>query len=431
MMRFIKVLLLILPLSVNAQEVLTLDRAIELALDNNYGIKIARSNQEIADNNYTLGNAGFLPQVTLNINQNNTLVNGDQTRGTNPTEEVNNKTNRSLLAGGNLNWTLFDGTRMFVNYDLLESQNLQSLSALEFSIETVIYNVSTNFFLASLEKERLTLLKSNLGLSDDRLKIAKDKYELGKGSKLEFLQAQVDYNTDQSNILNQEQLLAIQKLELLRQIGIRDSSDFSLSYILELNTDITLDYLLNSITNNKDLDVFERAKEIAELQEQVSRSDRLPTLSVFAGYNYSDRQNAVGFSFESTTTDLSYGFNANFTLFNGFNIDRIIQNNKINKDIADYAYQQRLLDIETSIKQQYLSYLNSIELLKLEEQNVLVAKENNDIAKERYDIGLSNPVEYRESQVNLIAAESRKQNAQFAAKIAEIELKYLAGISIR
>ncbi|MEM8568508.1 MAG: TolC family protein, partial [Bacteroidota bacterium] len=390
-----------------------------------------RSNQKIAENNSTLGNAGFLPVVTLDANQNNSQVNGEQIVG-GDVRDIDNQENSSTSIGANLNWTLFDGTRMFVNRDLLETQNLQSKSALEFSIETVIYNVSTNFFLASLEKERLKLLSSNLELSEERLKIAKDKYELGKGSKLEYLQAQVDYNTDQSNILNQEQILNAQKLELLRQIGIRENISFEIQYSLEIDESVTLDDLLNNIEiGNKEVDVFKRATEIAALQEKASKSDRMPNLSVFAGYNYSETQRAVGFSFESNTTDLSYGFNASFTLFNGFNINRIIQNNRINKEIADYSYEQRLLDIETDLKQQYLSYLNSLELRKLEQQNVLVAKENNDIAKERYEIGLSNAVEYRESQTNLIAAELREQNAQFAAKIAEIELKYLAGLSLK
>lgn len=413
------------------QEVMTLEGAIDLALEYNYGIKIARSNQEIAENNNSLGNAGFLPILTLDANQNNSQVNGEQVseRGT---LEFDNEVNRSLTFGSNLNWTLFDGTRMFANRDLLESQNLQSRSALEFAIETVIYNVSTNFYLASLENERLKLLNSNLNLSEERLKIAKDKYELGKGSKLEYLQAQVDYNTDQTNIINQDQILDFQKLELLRQIGVRDTVSFQTKYDLVFDSELVLDDLLNNIEiTNKEIDVFRRATEIAALQERASSSDRLPTVSVFAGYNYNDRLNAVGFSFESTTTALSYGFNATITLFNGFNINRIIQNNRINKEIAAYSYEQRLLDIETDLKQQFLGYLNSLELIKLEEQNVLVAKENNDIAKERYEIGLSNAVEYRESQTNLIAAELRQQNAQFAAKLAEIELKYLAGLSLK
>ncbi|MEM9857675.1 MAG: TolC family protein [Bacteroidota bacterium] len=413
------------------QEVMTLEGAIDLALEYNYGIKIARSNQEIAENNNSLGNAGFLPILTLDANQNNSQVNGEQVseRGT---LEFDNEVNRSLTFGSNLNWTLFDGTRMFANRDLLESQNLQSRSPLEFAIETVIYNVSTNFYLASLENERLKLLNSNLNLSEERLKIAKDKYELGKGSKLEYLQAQVDYNTDQTNIINQDQILDFQKLELLRQIGVRDTVSFQTKYDLVFDSELVLDDLLNNIEiTNKEIDVFRRATEIAALQERASSSDRLPTVSVFAGYNYNDRLNAVGFSFESTTTALSYGFNATITLFNGFNINRIIQNNRINKEIAAYSYEQRLLDIETDLKQQFLGYLNSLELIKLEEQNVLVAKENNDIAKERYEIGLSNAVEYRESQTNLIAAELRQQNAQFAAKLAEIELKYLAGLSLK
>ncbi|MEM1406873.1 MAG: TolC family protein, partial [Bacteroidota bacterium] len=325
------------------QEIMTLESAIDLALENNYGIKIARSNQEIATNNNTLGNAGFLPILTLDANQNNSQVNGEQIVG-GDVRDIDNQENSSTSIGANLNWTLFDGTRMFVNRDLLETQSLQSKSALEFSIETVIYNVSTNFFLVSLEKERLKLLNSNLELSEERLKIAKDKYELGKGSKLEYLQAQVDYNTDQTNILNQKQILNAQKLELLRQIGIRENTSFEIEYTLEIDESVTLDDLLNNIeTGNKEVDVFRRAMEIAALQEKASRSDRLPNLSVFAGYSYSETERAVGFSFESNTTDMSYGFNASFTLFNGFNINRIIQNNRINKEIADYSYEQRLL----------------------------------------------------------------------------------------
>ncbi|MEM7109316.1 MAG: TolC family protein [Bacteroidota bacterium] len=424
-------MLVALTLSTFGQQVITLESAIDLALESNYGIKIARGNQEIAINNNTLGNAGFLPLVTLDANQNNSQVNGEQIVG-GDVRDIDNQENSSTSIGANLNWTLFDGTRMFVNRDILETQSFQSQAALEFSIETVIYNVSSNFFLASLENERLRLLNSNLELSEERLKIAKDKYELGRGSKLEYLQAQVDYNTDQSNILNQKQLLNTQKLELLRQIGVRESTSFEIQYSLEIDEAITLDDLLNNIViGNKEIDVFRRATEIAVLQEKASRSDRLPNVSVFAGYNYSETERAVGFSFESNTTDLSYGFNASFTLFNGLNIKRIIQNNRINKEIADYSYEQRLLDVETDLKQQFLGYLNSLELIKLEQQNVLVAKENNDIAKERYEIGLSNAVEYRESQTNLVAAELREQNAQFAAKLAEIELKYLAGLSLK
>lgn len=433
MRRLLLIFLLILSLAAQsiAQKDLTLNDAVDLALEYNYGIQIARSNLEIAENNNAIGNAGFLPVVTIDANQNNSRVNGEQVVGSD-VRDIDNQTNSSTSVGANLNWTLFDGTRMFVNQDILQTQNLQSTSQLEFAVETVIFNVSTNFYLASLEDERLLLLNENLKLSEERLRITKDRYELGKASKLAFLQAQVDYNTDQSNILNQKQILETQKLELLRQIGIRDTSFYALDYDLTLENGISLDDLLNNIEiGNKEVDIFRRATEVAALQERASKADRLPSLSIFTGYNYSEAQRAVGFSFESTTTDLSYGFNASVTIFNGFNINRDIQNNKINKDIAELNYEQRLLDIETDLRQQYLAYLNSLELIKLEQLNVLVAKENNDIAQERYEIGLSNAVEYRESQINLIAAELREQNAKFAAKISEIELKYLAGMSIQ
>lgn len=420
--------ILAISLSGFGQTKLTFEEAIATALKNNYGIKIAHNTKAIADNNNTLGNAGFLPTLDLNASVNRAIVNGEQVTST-ETRPIDNQENKSEAIGAILNWTIFDGLGMFYNRNILDQLNTQSENDLTLEIQTTIFNVGISFYRTALEAERLTSLMSTLELSEQRQNIAKDKYELGKGSKLEFLQAQVDYNTDKSNVANQEIALKTQKYNLLRQmVSGGDSIAFEVDSKLQIDKDININDVLNSMRMaSPEIRSLEQTMKIAELNESLTKAERLPTVSLFTGYNLSAVERAVGFSFTSNTNELSYGATANVRIFNGFNTTRRIQNSRIEAENAQLLLKQRILEMETMINQAYLNYANNLSLIELETENVKIAEENYEIAQERYRIGLSSPVELRESQVNLVNAELRLQNAAFAAKLAEIELKYLSG----
>lgn len=414
-----------------AQDTITLKEAVAIALEKNYNIRIAENNLDVAENNVTPGNAGFLPTLDLTATNNNAIVNGEQIRG-DQSEDIDDGKNKSTVVGADLNWTIFDGTRMFINNNLLETQRLYSETELNYQIEQTIYDVTNNYLLAALEQERLNSLESNLELSGQRLKIANDRYELGKGSKLEYLQAQVDYNADRSEMLTQIEVLETQKLALLELLSITDTATFNLKSDVNIDRGLNLSELLNAVTSqNARLVPLEKLKQIASLETNMLKTSRVPSISVFTGYNYSETQRAVGFTFESNTTELSYGFTAAITVFNGFNLNRQIQNATIAEETAQFNYEQQALAVKTQLKSAFVSYLNNIELIELEGENLEVARENNEIAQDRYEIGLSTALELREAQVNLINAELRRQNAVFAAKLAEIQLKFLSGRSIR
>ena len=416
----------------NAQEQLTLENAISITLENNYGIKIARNELEVAENNTTLGNAGFLPQINTSFNRSYGIQDIEQVRNSGESEEISGANTNNLGYGIQLDWTIFDGLRMFVARDQLEELNLQGMDNLQTRTELTIFQLRSNYFQTAAEEERLKLLESNITLSEERLNNAKDKYELGKASKLEYLQAQVDLNSDKSALLQQSELLAQGKFNLLEIMGVdSDSANFNLKYQLSFQTDITLTSLLIVVENeNPELSALKRQQLINHQNEKIVQSEMLPQIGVFGSFNHSRSESPGNFFVERTTDNVTYGLGASWRVFDGFNLQRRKQNAKIESESAQLRYEQRLLEIKTDIKNLFINYQNNLNLLQLETENLEVAKENNEIAKDRYEIGLSNSVELREAQINLINAELRAQNAAFAAKQAELELLFLAGRSV-
>ncbi len=426
--------LLIAAFQLSAQNVLTLDLALDRALENNYNIKIARNNKEIADNNYSLGNAGFLPSLNANFNKTYGSQSFDRELSSGETQSQSNTKNERTTYGASLNWTIFDGMKMFTTYDQLSELNQQSEESLKAEIELLVYNITSTFYQAALEKERLTRYDSNVLLSDERLSVAKDKYELGKASKLEFLQAQVDLNADKSLRIQQQQQLALRKYELARLMAdYSDSIDFTLQFELVNDDDLNLSVLIDNLeAQNPILTAAKREKAIADYNTKINKADRMPVVGLNAGYVHGKSVIPAGVPLKlNTSSDITYGLTASWTIFNGFNVNRRIQNAKIQSENSEYQYNNQLLDFNTAIKSRYIDYKNSLELMALESENLSVARENNEISKARYEIGLSTALELREAQINFLDAELRFQNAAFNAKLAAIELKYLSGTSLR
>ncbi|WP_425392191.1 TolC family protein [Ekhidna sp.] len=423
-------LLLIFTLFQPGDTILTEEKAIELALENNFAIRLEKYNLEIAKNNNTVGNAGMLPTVGLNANGSKTIqdtelefVNGDSQNRDGAKTTVYN-------AGASLGWTLFDGFRMFATKDRLEEISQLNEMAFKSQVQNAMSDVLKAFYNTALEQERLALLESTLKLSEERVAISKEKYEVGKASKLEYLQAQVDYNSDQSALVRQKEIIAIQKLQLLQLIGIQEGYDsFELSYTHEKSEYLTdlANIETEAIQQNPFLKQLKSQQEVSLLTIKENESDRLPTLDFNLGYNYSNLSAEAGFLQSNVSSGLTYGLTATMTLFDGLNRTRTIQNAKILSEQSYTAYEQGEAQLRTAVKSGILTLQNAQTLAALEEKNLAVAEENVTIALERYRVGKSNPIEIREAQNNAVDAQIRYIEALNTAKIAEIELLRLTG----
>ncbi|NJN26432.1 MAG: TolC family protein [Cyclobacteriaceae bacterium] len=293
---FALVLLALAILPSQAQDTLHIEDAIQLGLAKNFDIKISRGNREIATNNNTLGNAGFWPTIDLSASQRYTKENTTQQFISGDTQNRDKAKSNNLAAGAVLNWTLFDGTTMFYTKDRLEELEKQGIAITESVIQNIVAQIATEFYTVAVEQLQLELLLENIGLSEERLEIAKNKYEFGKASKVEYLQAQVDLNNDKSNYLLQQERLAASKTTLNELLGREVTLDFYVVFNPKLNTGLQYE-LLKDQMDQRNPEILATRYEInsAKLVQKELYGERIPEIGVNLAYNYAKSEAEAGF----------------------------------------------------------------------------------------------------------------------------------------
>jgi outer membrane protein TolC len=406
----------------------TLQEVISITLEKNFDILIAKNNLQIARNNNSLGNAGFLPSLDvtgdLNYSTQNTeqeFVNGDE-------QSVDGAARDFYGASVDLNWTVFDGTRMFAVKDRLETSQILGDLLLKAQMENSLASTITLFYQLALEKERLTLFNNSREFSEERVRIIQQKYDVGKASKIELLQAEVDLNTDKSALIQQQQALEVAKYNLMQSMGISGEDSFDVAYQLNQDTTLQIVPVLEEAFLNNPLLLAEQANyEISKTTIKELVRGRFPEIDLNVGYGYSNLTSEAGFLFKNRTSAFNYGLTARVNLFNGFNTNREIQNASIAAENSELAYESLKLEIETMIRSTFADYQNNLALYKLERENREVARENAQIELDRFKLGVSDPLELRQAQNNAINATIRFLESAAEAKFAEIELKRLSG----
>jgi outer membrane protein TolC len=410
-----------------SQELLTLEDAINLALKNNYDIKISKNTLEIALNNYSLGNAGFLPTIDLNFgfskSSNNTRQEYFDGRAINRTGAASN----SLNLGATLNWTIFDGFSNYITYrKLAETQDIAETSSTATS-EEIIASVVLAYYDILRQKEILKTLKESISISEQRVKIAEEKYKVGTASKTELLQAKVDLNSDMNTLLKQEIELKNAKVNLNLLLGRNPNVDFDITDTIKIQNLSLEDLLLKANENNRSILIARKNKNLARLNLSSIRAKLFPRVNFFVGYNFIRSQSQAGFIAMNQNLGLNYGISLSFNLFNGFNTVREHENARVELLSSEVKYEQVKSTVEAQILKLYETYTTSLKLIELEKENLEIARENVEIAMERYRLGILTPLELREAQKAYIDAESRLISALYQAKVAETNLLKLTG----
>lgn len=415
-----------------SQNVLTLEEAIRIALENNYNIKIVRNNQQIAENDLSRGNAGFLPTVDLAASKTFQTADTYQEPFTGAPREIDAAKTESFQSSASLNWTIFDGLGMFYTYERLEKQKEAAILETKVQMENLIAQLLTSYYTVAVEMERIEVLNNTIQLSERRLEIAQNKYQVGKASKVEFLAAQVDYNTDKALLITEERLLQQAKVDLNNLLSRTVDTEFSVVETIDINEDLLLGNLLESANmKNPLLLQSQRQLNVAHLQMQEIQAERYPGISLIGAYFYNVNNSQAGFFAINQQNGFNYGLTASWNIFNGMNLNRRIQNARIQVESASLSNESLQLSLAADIHKAYVAYQTNLNLIELERANLQVAKENEEIALERYQLGNSTPLELREAQVNAVQAESRLINAAFSTKLAEIELLRLSGSLIQ
>jgi outer membrane protein len=422
------ILMLFCAATASAQEVLTLESAVKIALENNYEIKIATNNLTIQKTNVAIGNAGMLPTVTANVVDNNSIQNSSQTRQDGTETELDNAKNNSLTYGVGLDWTIFDGMRMFARMDQLKELQKLGEAQLKLTVITRISDVNAAYYDLVQQQQQLAALDTTIVISNQRLTLAQNRFTIGKASKLEVLNAQVDLNTDQVALLRQKELYANSKI-LLNQLLARDvASDFKVIDVLKVDSLLLLPELKAlAEKQNPQLETQIINKRVAELELKQIKAARYPTLRVNTAYNFSESQSSLGFVAQSQSRGFNYGFSASLNIFDGFAQNRNEKIAKIQIENSKLNIDQQNLALNSQLATSYQTYLTNLELIALEENNELIAKQNLNITLDKFRIGTITTLEFRTAQLNYVNAKVRYSNAQFQGKLSEIALRELAG----
>ncbi len=418
----------ILSLTASAQELLTVEDAVAIALKNNYDIRIASNELLIDEQNVSLANAGILPRVDASIVDNNSVQTTSQIRADGTRLSLDDARNNNLAYGVSLDWTIFDGFRMFARYDQLQELQKLGKAKLQQVIITRVGDVMTTYFDIVQQEQQVKALDTAIVISEQRVTLAQNRFSIGKAARLEVLNAQVDLNTDKTSLLRQRESLANTKIRL-NEIMARDvNTPFSVVDSVRIDSTLLLpDLITLAEKQNPGLQAQVIGKRVAELQLKQVRAARFPTVSVNTGYNFNESKNSLGFTSESYARGLTYGIGASVNIFNGFLQKRNERIAKLQIDNSAVAIERQDQLLRSQLSTAYQSYLTNISLIEIEETNQQLARQNFDITNEKFRIGTITTFELRTAQLNYINARVRYFDALFQAKLSEISLKELAG----
>ena len=412
----------------NAQEILTIEEAVRIALENNYQITTAANELQIDEVSVSPGLAGMLPQLGARITDNNSIQYLSQTRLDGTEVELDNARNNSLNYGLVMDWTLFDGFRMFANYEQLKETKKLGEAELKQVILNEVASLMITYYDLVQQQQQLAALDSTILISQQRVELAQNRFSIGKASKLEVLNAQVDLNTDQTLLQRQKELYANTKIQLNEQLPRDLKTDFKVVPEIFVDESLKLPELENLVASeNPQLQAEIINKRIRELELRQIRALRYPSIVATTGYNFGSTESSLGFITSSNSRGWNYGFGATLNIFDGFNQNRNEKIGKISLENAEVAIAGQKQALMSLVNTTYQTYLTNLSLIELEGNNEAIAKENLAITVEKYRIGIIPTIEFRTAQLNYINARVRHSNARFQAKLSEITLKQLAG----
>jgi len=413
-------------------QVISLDEAISTALKNNYNIQLARidSTSAAIDNSYAY--AAFIPQIngaagkTWNTNSQKLKFSNS------PDRDASGLKSNNLNASVNLNWMLFDGLRMFATMKkVAELQELGGLNVRSSITESVASLINTYYNIVQA-KQQLKAVEEQMTISSERVTLADRKLSVGLGTRQELLQAQLDLNAQKAARIRQ--LTSIEQLkELLNQLmGVEGKTFYDVLDSIPINTGITLEDVMNSAQiNNPSILVAKKNIDIARLTLKENKGLYYPQIFFGSAYNFTRLNNSTVVNpyspLFSQNRGFNYGLTATIPILNNFNTRRLVKQAKLGIEKSEVSLKSQELNVELAIYYAFKSYEFQKQSLALEESNIQLAKDNVNIAFERFRLGVSTYIELRDAQLSLADAYDRLITARYNTKVAETELMRLKG----
>lgn len=427
---FIVILSAVSALQAQRAPIYTLKSCLDQGLLNNYSLRITRNEEQVSKNNATLGNAGYLPTLDLAAGYKGTVDNTEsKLRATGETTKDNGVFDQTFNAGLNLNWTIFDGFNITANYQKLKELERQGETNTRIAIEDLITNITAQYYNYVQQKIRLKNFLYAVSLSKERLRIVEERYHIGNFSRLDYQQAKVDFNADSAQYMKQQELLHTSRIQLNELMANKDvdQSFIIRDSLISINSIMNFEELWDATLQiNASLLKAEQNNTLARLDYKKVTARDYPYLKMNGGYGYTLNKYDISANSRRSNLGLNVGVTVGFNLFDGNrrrerrNASIAIQNTRLEREEVEQSLRADLSNL-------WQAYQNNLQMLNLERQNLVAAKENHEIAMERYMLGNLSGIEMREAQKSLLDAEERILSAEYDTKLCEISLLQISG----
>ncbi|HTJ11293.1 MAG TPA: TolC family protein [Dinghuibacter sp.] len=407
-----------------AAQTLSLRQALDIALANNLGIRVARYNVDIAHINNSYGVAGGLPQVSLtgsDIEQTVDIRQKYSDPANNSTR--NGATSNSLSGGLNASLLLYNGERVVYTKHALNQVEVQSKDFLSSRALALAYNVMLKYYDVVRQQSYAGTLQRSIDVSRERLHIIQAEMGLGMANNADLFQTQVDLNTQLENLKAQQLVIDQDKTDLLTLLTLRPDSTLDVRDTIVVDSTLQLRGVLASILNNPDITAANDQININQFVARETGALRYPSLTLNAGYNLSRTQNSGGFSLLNAQYGPFIGLGITIPIFNGFYYQKQTQVAEINVSTARLLRDTLVLAYTASAVKNYQAYSNTLEQLALARDNYRLAGQLLDLVIQKFQLRQSTIVDVKNAQDSFEAAGFQLVNLAYAAKAAEINLK--------
>lgn len=404
-----------------AQEELSLSKAIQIGLENNYELKIIRKSEQISELNNSWGNVGRYPRIQFNLDG----------RGVKDYNETNDFNRLSLTPSLDLSWTLFEGFAVQIRKNKFDDLEQLSKGNTIIAIENRIELIILAYYKILLEQERLKVSEKIMSLSSDRYEKTKIGKELGSTVTYDVLQAKNAWLEDRSSHLLQEVNYnnAVRDLNFL--LGVKESKTYTFTdEFLPVSDEYELASLLDKmLSNNSNLKNRYIQEMILRRDVELARSNYYPSLSLGAGVQANRVRNKLdGMSAENMNSHNLYAnVSLSFMIFNGNTNKRAMQIARIQENIGRIETEDLKHSLTNTLAQNFEMYQVRREVYLLAEENLEAAELNLSISKDNFDSGSINSFNYRDVQIGYQNVALARLNAIFNLIQSRTSLVRLTG----
>jgi outer membrane protein TolC len=426
MKKILFIVALIFWANVRAQQPLSVNDAINIAMKSNFDILIARNSADMDRINNTRSNAGMLPTISLNGNSTYSYNHIYQKSSSGSINKYPNQSTTNIGADAELSWTLYDGGKMFITKNKLAE--IQALGELQFksNVLDVFYKVTAAYYDIVKQEQELRSINEVINYNKQRVLIAETGFKAGQINKTELLQAQIDLNVATENAINQKNAISEAQKTLNSLLGCDAATLYDvLDSIPESTIPERNEVILKLESCNTDILAYKKQQEVAKLALKETQKGYYPTLKFQGGYYLSHITNSEGTTLRNNTNGIQLGGTLSVPIYNFGETKRKVSLAKADLLSTGYNLENIRLQVKTDMLNAYTDFENQQQLLQIERENCKLAKENLEISLKRLQLGQTTSLEVHQAQESYMESLTRLINFEYNLKISETKIKQL------